>query len=153
MAEFTRAHDFKTAAFDAAVALWAEEEVQVAFGHPGMEILDDCVSFGEISTDQTEGPMGGRRSRNEVLTLTVIFSCFRAGGGEMESVAAARAFGLLGELENYFRKTDTSVGGTVEWCFLSGLASDGSTDPDVLAAGRLCTIAAQFTARARITTT
>lgn len=150
MAEYTRADAFKTALFDAGVALWEAEEVQVAFGHPGMTMLDDLVSFGEIFTEQRPGPNGGRRIRDETLTQTVIFSCFRAGGPEMEPVASARAFELLGQLENHVRKTDTHLGGIVEWCFVKDLASDGSTDPEILSAGRLCTVVARFEAFARI---
>lgn len=150
MSEVTLANVFKEAMIAAAVELWDAEEVQVTNGHPGMTEMDDLVVFTEIQSAQVPGPQGGRRIRDETLTLTVIFSCFRAGGPEMETVAAARAFELLGQLENQVRKTDTHLGGIVQWCFLKELASEGSTDPEILAAGRLSTIAAQFEARARV---
>ncbi|TFD74733.1 hypothetical protein [Cryobacterium fucosi] len=153
MVEATQALAFKEAMFNIAVGLWAADTtVQVAFGHPGQTMMNDIVSFGELGSSQVPGPMGGQRSRDETLTLTVIFSIFRGGGADQEIVTARRGYALLGQLENYVRKTDTTVTGTVRSCFLASHASDGSTDPDVLAAGRLTTIAAQFVAVTRITT-
>lgn len=151
MVEFTQALQFKQALFDIAVEI-LDPDVQVCYGHPGQSMLNDLVVFGEVGSEQVPGPHGGQRSRDETLTLTVVVSIFRPGGPEQELITATRGYDLLGQIENHVRKTDTTVGGTVRECFLTSHASDGSTDPQVLSAGRLTTIAAQFTAHTRIST-
>lgn len=154
MAEYTRAQAFKQAMADAAHTLWdtAEADVQIAFGHPGKTQADDIVAFGRISSVQEPVTIGTRRSREETLTLIVVVSIFRAGGPEQEQIASDRAYKLLGDLENHVRKTDTTVGGTVRDCFLDSHESEGATDPDTIARGRLIEISASFTAHARIAT-
>lgn len=141
---------FKEALFDAASTLWAGEGVQVCYGHPGVNMADDLVVFGRLETEQEPATMG-TRSREELLTLEVVVSVYRGGGGEQELVTAARAYELLGELETHVRVTDTTLGGVVRHCFLASYTSEGVTDLDVLAAGRETDITAQFAARARIT--
>ena len=151
MAGFTAASALKDAFVSAARTLWAGTDVQVAFGHPGQTQTDDIVAFGRVTSSQEVATMGTNRSREETLTLDVVISIFRGGGPEMEAIASARGYALLGELEEFARKTDTTIGGTVRHCFLTSHESDGATDPEILAAGRLIEISAQFTAQARIT--
>lgn len=155
MPEFTRAPAYKTALLAAAHTLWdvAEPDVQIARGHPGKTQRDDVVAFGKVTSRQDPGPIGPRRSRDEVLTIVVVFSIFRRGGPDQEQVAEDRAYKLLGDLENYVRKTDTTLGGTVRHCFLTDIESDGATDPQILAKGRLIEVSAVFEAPVRITTT
>lgn len=142
---------FKAAFFNAATSLWAAEDVQVCYGHPGVNMADDLVVFGGLDTQQEPATMGAGRSREEILTLEVVVSVYRGGGAEQEQVTAARAYELLGELETYVRVTDTTLGGAVRHCFLVSYTSEGVTDLDVLSSGRETDITAQFAARARIT--
>lgn len=151
MASASVAAAFKDGFVAAAEALWAGTDVQVAFGHPGQSQADDIVAFGRVSTEQDVATLGSNRSREETLTLDVVFSIFRGGGPDMEKVASDRGYALLGQLETFARVTDTTIGGTVRHCFLVSHESDGSTDPQILAAGRLIEITAQFRAQARIT--
>lgn len=154
MPETTQAEAFKDAMIATAHFLWdgGTPNVQVAFGHPGQTQLDDIVSFQEVTSEQDYGPIGQQRSRDEILTLTVIFSIYRPGGPEVEVDASTRAYKLLGDLENYVRKTDTTLGGVVQNCFLRGHAADGVSDDRIISSGRLVVIAAQFQAFVRIRT-
>ena len=111
----------------------------------------DIVAFGRISSSQEFAAYGSNRPREETLTIDVVVSVYRGGGPDMEQVASDRAYELLGELELYARVTDTTIGGTVRNCALVSHESEGATDPEILAAGRLIEITAQFVAQARIT--
>lgn len=141
---------FKDAFVAAAETIWAGTDVQVAFGHPGMNMQDDLVVFGAMTSEQNPATMG-QRSREEILTIEVVVSVFRGGGPEMEKVTSDRAYALLAQLENHARVTDTTIGGSVRHCFLSSYTSTGVTDPNVLSAGRETDITAQFVAAVRIT--
>lgn len=152
MASSTAAPDFKQAMVAAAHTLWDETDpdVQIAFGHPGKTQADDIVAFGRLTSEQEPSAMAPTRPRTERLTLDVVFSVYRAGGPEMEQVASDRAYALLGQLEEHVRLTDTTLGGTVQFCFLTAHESTGSTDEQTLSRGRLIETTAVFTAQARI---
>lgn len=142
---------FKDAFVDVATTLWSGTGIQVSFGHPGQSQADDIVAFGALTSDQEFATYGSNRGREETLLLDVVVSCYRAGGPTQEKVASDRAYELLGVLEQYVRVTDTTLGGVVRHCFLLGHNSEGSTDPEILSAGRLIEITAQFVAKARVT--
>lgn len=150
----TTAQTFKSNFYTAAVALLADQEVLVSFGHPGMEEQnwDDLVGFADLEVAQDVATMGTNRSREETLRLTVWISVHRDGEGPtLEQVTSDRAYALLGVLEHHVRQTDTTLGGAVRECFLTAHTSTGQTDPDLLTAGRTIEIEATFTARARVT--
>jgi hypothetical protein len=149
----TAAQAFKAALADQMTALVAGQDVLVTFGHPGDELgnWDDVVSFADTGAEQVSGPMGTNRSREETLRQTVWVSIFRPGGADQERVASDRAYELLGLLEHHVRFTDTTLGGVVRQCFLTGHTSTGQTDPGELASGRLIEIEATFTAQVRVT--
>lgn len=140
---------FKDAAYARGVALWTSG-VQVSFGHPGTAQLDDIVAFMDCSSEQEPATFGTSRSREETLTLTVMYSVYRAGGPEMEKVAFDRAVALQDDFEKYVRVTDTTLGGVVRECFLTGLRIASATDEQTLANGRLVEIEATYTAKARV---
>jgi hypothetical protein len=148
----TVAPAFKNAMLAAAHTLWdqTEPDVQITFGHPGVQLNDDIVAFGKVTSDQEVAALGPTRPREETLTLEVLFSIYRVGGPEQEQICSDRGYELLGQLENYVRAIDTTVGGTVRDCFLTGHESDGASDPLVIAKGRAIEILATFTAHARI---
>lgn len=141
----------KDAFYTTAGTLWAGSAVQVSFGHPGQTQADDIVAFMGVNSEQEFATYGSNRGREETLVLDVRVSIYRAGGAEQEKVCSDRAYELLGELEEYVRVTDTTLGGAVRHCFLLGHSSDGSTDPQILSQGRLIEIEAQFVAKARVT--
>lgn len=149
---------FKAAMVTAATTAINDTSVLVCYGHPGTVQPPDIVSVGQITAQQDMATLSNaKRTRDLVLTAEVVVSVFRAGGPEQEQVAGDRAYALLDLVEEYLRTTDTQLatsnGGTplVWWCFCTSHDSDGSTDPEVLANGRLIEIRATFTARARIT--
>jgi hypothetical protein len=154
MAEYTRAPAFKSALIAAAHTLWDTDEpdVQISRGNPGVTQNNDIVGFGKVTSQQEPGPFSPRRPRDETLTVAVVFSIYRPGGPDQEEVAEDRAYKLLGDLENYVRKTDTTLGGVVRHCFLDEIQSDGASDPEILAGGRLIEVTGVFQAFARIIT-
>jgi hypothetical protein len=127
-------------------------DVLVTFGTPANLEVDDIVSILAVRSTQEVAAMGARRSRNELLEIEVSISCFRGGGQEMERVSSDRAFELLRMVENYCRATDTTLGGLVNYCFLTSYDCDGTTPPAYLDRGRVTEILARFGASARITT-
>ncbi|MHA7275364.1 hypothetical protein ACX80O_02355 [Arthrobacter sp. Hz1] len=151
----TVAYEWKNNFFESVKASFAAdvatENVLVSFGQPGTFEPDDIVSFERVTERQDPATMGTNRSREEVLTLDVIISCYRGGGPEQEQVCSARAYDLLRRIEIYARKTDTTIGGAVRHCFLQSHESDGATLPELIAQGRTIDITATFEARARIT--
>lgn len=150
----TAAYEFKLALYQAISDLFGQQDdtqyVLVCLGAPANLEPDDLVAFGRSTSEQNVATLGNR-SRDELLTQEVQISCFQAGGDEAERAAHDRAYYLLGLIETYCRKTDTTVGGTVMHCFLVGHESDGATPPEYLDRGRVIEITARFQAIARIT--
>jgi hypothetical protein len=151
----TAAQDFKAAFFTGITELMASDEetqwVQVVFGTPFDLNPEDIIAFTSVTSEQNVATMGNR-AREELLTITVEISCFRGGTGpDLEREVSDRAYYLLGLVERWCRVTDTTVGGTVRHCFLSGHESSGLTDPADLEKGRVIEITATFLAAARIT--
>lgn len=126
-------------------------QLGVYYGHPGIKLPDDIVSVMRVTAQQEPGPIGTNRARDLTLTADVTVSIYRAGGADQEAVAAAQAYALLTAVEEHCRVTDTTLGGAVWWCFCTSHESEGATNPDLLAKGRVIEITATFTARARIT--
>lgn len=127
------------------------ESVLVTFGAPGTYAPADIVSFLDLVSDQSSATISANRSREETLTLTVSISCVVSGGQDAELLAAQRAYYLLRAIEYYARRTDTTIGGTVRYCFLEGHTSAGQTDQALMQQGRVCEIVATFRAQARVT--
>jgi len=150
MTASTLAAAFKDAVYERCVALWAGQGVQVAFGHPGQTQGNDLVAVMDVSSEQDAVTLGTQRSREETLTLTVMFSVYRPGGVDQEKVASDRAFELVDDLAEYARVTDTTFGGVVRECFVASVTAEGSVDPRVISAGRLVEVLAVFVAKGRV---
>jgi hypothetical protein len=151
----TAAQAFKAAFVDGIADLMAASEdtqyVNVCFGAPYDLSPDDIIAFTELESEQEVATLGNR-GRDEALRLTVEISCFMGGSApDLERQVSDRAYYLLGLVERWARVTDTTIGGTVRHCFLSGHQSIGRTDPDNLDKGRVIEITATFLAAARIT--
>lgn len=128
------------------------DSVLVCNGHPGPNYPDDVVSWTRFYATQEPGPISQtNRSRWVEYRFEVLVSVIRGGGLEMEPIAEARAQQLLTAIEEYVRVTDTTLGGLVEWCFCTSIDSEGTTEPEIIAHGRISEVSATFTARARIT--
>jgi len=150
----TAAHAFKAAFVAAIQGLYAADDtVLVTFGHPGPQVVNypDAVAVMGIEVTQEPATISTNRAREETITATVAISSWRPGGAEVEATAAAAAYGILQAIETYVRVTDTTLGGVVRHCFLTGHRSEGATDPAALADGRTIEIEATFTAHVRIT--
>lgn len=150
----TAAQAFKAALVTAITTAVNDSSVLVVFGQPSagqISLFNDIVSVARVEAEQNPATYGTNRSREEILTATVVISCWRPGGPEVESVASDAAYALLEAAERYVRVTDTTVGGTVRHCFLVAHSSEGDTDPARLARGRTIEIEATFRAAVRIT--
>jgi hypothetical protein len=155
VSDTTAAFRFRKAFFEISRDLFEDDpdykEVSVFFGYPDTLEPWDVVAVEGISSEQSAANIGPRRAREELLTLTIQISVFRAGGGDQEIVTADRAYDLLGRIERYIRLEDPTVKGTVRQCFLLDHDSDGTTDESTLQNGRVTDITARFAANARIT--
>jgi len=140
---------FKAALYTVCHSLYAAP-IQVAYGHPGLDQQDDIVSLGRTTSTQAPSTFGTTRSREETVTCEITFSCYRGGGSEMEQVVTERCFSLLGQLEDYIRTTDITLGGVCRWCILSDTQCDGVSDPDILQQGRLIEVVATITGWVRL---
>lgn len=128
------------------------DKVLCVRGHPGTNMPDDVLTWGQVSASQEPGPLSStNRARDVTYTFTLTASIFRGGGPEAEGVAEDRAHALISAVEEYVRVTDTTLGGLVFWCFCTALDSNGATPPEVLSKGRIIDVDAVFTAYARIT--
>ncbi len=153
MGASTDAREFRKAIYDRCVILYAADTdpyTRVVRGLPAFADAPDNVCVGVVTANQEPVTFGTQRSREETLTCQVDFYSFRAGGAEMEEVVEARAWEMLDELAQDVRVTDTTLGGVVRQCFLTDVASDAATDPDVLAKGRMHIVSATFTAENRV---
>lgn len=154
MSTFTAGMAFKAALYEAIKTLFADDpeakDVLVCPGAPGNFAPDDIVAVTRLEVQQDFATMGANRGREETLTVDVVFSCLINGDGEQELPAQQRAFDLLGKIEYYVRMTDTTLGGTVRHCLLTGVQTDGQTPDEYLQAGRGVDVVATFTARNRV---
>ena len=144
------AYAVKNALYEASEALFASDDIVVSFGLPSDKSFPDQVYVGAMRTEQEPGPMGGRRSRNENVFVTVEFDFWRAGEAEDDKVVTDAAMDAVNRLEEYVRVTDTTLGGVCEWCFLESVESEGLTPLQVVAAGRQSVISVVFHAFVRI---
>jgi hypothetical protein len=159
MSTFTAGLAFKHALFEAIRDLYAAnpetEAVLVCPGMPGTYQPEEIVSVTRLQVAQTFATMGHQRSREETLTVDVVFSVIHGGGGAdadaLELSSQARSFELLGMIEHHVRKVDTTLGGVVRQCLLTSVETDGQTPEEYLAQGRGVDVTATFTAQNRVT--
>ena len=151
---FTAGMAFKKALYEAITQIMADrpdsKNVLVAPGTPGSFQPDEIIAVTELEVQQDFATMGTNRTREETLTVTVVFSCLRGGDHTQELPAQERAFELLGRVEHHVRMTDTTLGGVVRQCLLTGVQTDGQTPEEYLQAGRGVDVTATFTARNRV---
>jgi hypothetical protein len=151
----TVAASFKGKVFDVATALWATSnpEMLVTYGRPGVNVPDDVCMILGVESSQEPGAIGPQRQREETLTIDVQWWIFRAGEEDAEREATEYLYARMGELEQYFRVTDTTLDGLVRDCFLSSHQFDTTeADSRVSGRGRLAVANAQFVAHVRIRT-
>jgi hypothetical protein len=142
----------KQALHDASVTLFADDDVLVCWGHPGVQLPNDVFSWGRVAEVEEPGPISSsRRARDVTFQVYATISVYRPGGPDQEQVAEQRCYDLADAMSEYVRVTDTTLGGLVYWCFRTNYDSEGSTDATLLAKGRCIEATVEFTARARIT--
>lgn len=147
----TVAGALRTAFYTSIVAAVNDPAVQIVTGQPWPQYGNDIISVGKVKSHQEPKSLGTGRTFEETLTVEVLISSYRNGGQEVENVAHARAFELLGMIEHKMRMEDTAVGGTVLWCWLTDTDTDSEPFPTETAEGRVTEILATFTAMVRIT--
>ena len=161
----TNARLFRKALYDACVTLFAGDTdpyTLVVRGLPSFANAQDVVAVGAVTGSQDFATFStSLRTREETLTCQIDFYSFRAGGANesaalTEEAVEARAWEMLDAVAEYVRVTNTELKpdadspGIVRYCFLTDVAADAATDPDVLAKGRMHVISATFTAMSRV---
>ena len=123
----TAQHEIKLHMVEASRTLFANDRVNVSFGHPGeRRDLDDIVAWTELRTEQDPGPLSAsNRSSDENIFLTVMISVFRAGEQDDDLVPATAATDYLRRLERYVRFTNTTLDGLCLHCRVSSTNSGG----------------------------
>lgn len=146
------AFQFKDAFYSFCQTLFqGDPDTIVSYGNPGTRYASDWVVLGEVTSGQVPATLSSsNRHRRETLTVDVMFSSYRAGEADDDRIPHERVYEMQGLVENYVRTTDTTVGGTVMWCFMTSHRSDGATPDEVLAAGRVIQSLATFTAVADV---
>lgn len=151
-----------TAQVEARAALIAAAEVALASDSEGVDIgrgfrwpLVERDWLFATETESVIDPkdIGPRRQLTEQITLHLTIGSWRPGDDQdAEDAAFNRAFGLLQTLQNYVRKIDITLGGTVLWCIPGSSSSAGATTSDESGDGRITEIAATFVCSHRIAT-
>lgn len=137
-------------------AFAADESVLVSYGDPGDVDIPDIVAVLGLSSEQSAGPMGPARSREEVLTATVVVSSFVGGGPDVQQAATERSFAVLSTIKTTLRD-NCSLGGVVRSCEVAMYDQDESVaymkdvyGGDPVAIGQLSTLVVQIRAAVRI---
>ena len=161
----TNAQLFRAALFNACKDLFAADTdpyTLVVRGLPSFANAQDVVAVGAVTGTQDFATFStSLRTREETLTCQIDFYSFRAGGAGdsaalAEEAVEVRAWQMLNAVAEYVRVTNTELKpdadspGIVRYCFLTDVAADAATDPDVLAKGRMHVISATFTAMSRV---
>ena len=107
---------------------------------------DDVVSMGQSTSHQAPATMGTNRSREEILTCELHVISSRTD----QQVAADRADQMTRLIEYQCRMVDSTVGGTVRECFLSGDISDGGLLKNDPSGRRVHEIIATFQAKVSV---
>jgi hypothetical protein len=129
----------------------ATDGVQTAAGRLSMPIsyAADLITMGEIQSTQV--PVTTNRGRDETISVGMTFSAFRTGERDASAKDAMdAAFALANNVGDYVRNAitgDTTLGGTVQWCFLTQV--DASALP-IESSGVLWEVDAIFTAQFRV---
>ncbi|PRB69516.1 hypothetical protein [Arthrobacter sp. MYb213] len=151
---FTAGMAFKRALYEKIRDLYADDpatqDVLVCPGTPGSFTPDEIVAVTSLEIQQDFATMGPNRSREETLTVDVVFSCLFGGDDTQELPSQERAFELLSIIERHVRMEDTTLNGTVRHCLLTSVQTDGQTPAEYLHAGRGVDMTATFTARNRV---
>lgn len=150
MSAFTAAPALRTALIALCRDLFDGTEWEVFSGIPGGgRCPDRSIEIQGVETDQSAGPFGSTRGREESLTIDVLIGISEGGGEEIDDVIVAEAYEALGKLERHLRMVDTTLGGVVRECMLTSTTQVGATE-DQIAQGRFVEITATFTAKNRI---
>lgn len=131
-------------------------DVLVCYGEPGKYQPNDIIAVTDVESTHTIATFATTRPRDEVLTATVVVSCFRGGDdptGATQQVVTERAYALLGLVENYIQGTP-NVGSTAIRPYqgetTAVLAEGFSVAADGVNVGRVAELTATFQFQARI---
>lgn len=151
---------FREAMYKAAVDLFPEESIYVSHTNLGQD-AEDVVLIGALdgTRDQESRLMSAsQRSQDWDYALDVHSYAFRAGGADEAQECDAEAFTAASEymarIAEHVRRGapdgDTTLGGTVMWCFLESM---NTTPGEVSVAGgigRMWEFVGTFVARVRV---
>lgn len=85
----------------------------VCYGDPGSYVPNTVFSIGDQRFTLTRPVHGTRRSREEEVETEITVTSFFAGGEEAQQLATDEAYGLLFQLDEYFRTAPNETLGGV----------------------------------------
>jgi hypothetical protein len=129
--------------------------VLASYGAPGIDQPDIIVGVGNAETEIERPAAATSRPREEVTTLTVIFSVFAGGDETVQELVTETAFAMLGTFADYFKtKPNETLGGACREAWVSSYTLDEAvaTAPNdtTVITGRVAEITAVLTVKARI---
>lgn len=131
------------------------QPVLVSYGAPGPNQPDVIIGVGNAEV-QIERPVAGTtRPREEVFTLTVVFSIFQGGGPEVQQTVTELAFAMLSTFGDYFKtKPNETLGGNCREAWVSSYDLDETVavapSNSNAITGRVAEITSVLTVKARI---
>ena len=130
-------------------ALADQPEVLICYGHPGPTPAEDIVALmaAESTTEPTVMQIGPR-PLDETLDLTVVVSCWRGGGLEVQPAVTDRAYSLADVIDTTVRG-DPTLRGSVWSAHVAAIVQAPVDDPELLATGRLAELSVTVHAQAR----
>ncbi len=122
----------------------------ITYGIPGSFEADDIITVGNARVTDGVPVMGSARRTEELIELTVLISCYRAGGPEAQIVATEAAYALYTTLRDHFRGTgNETLGGACREARVTSHELSEDDDPNDITSGRLSQIEAVVTLKAR----
>jgi hypothetical protein len=122
----------------------------ITYGIPGTFEADDIVTVGNARVTNDVPVMGSQRRTEELIELTVLISCYRAGGPGAQLTATEAAYAIYTALRDHFRVTgNETLGGACREARVTSHELSEDDDPDDITNGRLSQIEAVITLKAR----
>jgi hypothetical protein len=123
---------------------------QVTYGLPGSFEGNDMVTVGNARVTCETPVMGSARRVEEGIELSVMISCYRAGGPEAQQQATEAAYAMYSTFRDHFRATgNETLGGACREARVTSHELIEDDDPDDITNGRLSQIEITLSIKAR----
>ena len=122
----------------------------ITYGMPGTFEPNDIVTVGNVRVTNSDPVMGNQRRVEELIEVSILLSCYRAGGPAAQRTATEAVYGMYSALRDYFRTSpNETLGGSVRTSRVTSHELFEDDDPDAVKNGRLSQIEVVLTINAR----